>query len=202
MKLMIAGAVALSLPAIANAAGSNPVWTDQRYSYSVSTTPTGPLLFSFDLYYDPASSQFGAGVQNVQTFNQITLPTSVGADYSVTNGCYSYTSQTPCLATGTDRITVGGITGSGDTVSTLGASDFTLFFITDFTGAPLPMFRLPLTGLFTTTNAIGATSTDIVSVSLVNSSVPEPATWGLIGMAIGIVGYALRRRPRITFATA
>jgi hypothetical protein len=40
------------------------------------------------------------------------------------------------------------------------------------------------------------------NVSFTKSAVPEPATWALMILGFGVVGYAMRRRPSVRFAQA
>jgi hypothetical protein len=43
---------------------------------------------------------------------------------------------------------------------------------------------------------------DDVTFNNVNSAVPEPATWALMILGFGAIGYALRRRPAVNYKLA
>lgn len=102
--------------------------------------------------------------------------------------------------------TFGGVAGTASTISfgngifaSLSISAANLGFTqfsgpTLFTGSPdHPTF---LTGSFTLINPFFGNGQ--LTISPVAAAVPEPATWGMMILGMGAVGYALRRRQKVT----
>lgn len=103
--------------------------------------------------------------------------------------------------------TFGGIAGTASTISFGSGSIFSSLSITApnlgftqfssptlFTGSrTMPTFS---TGSFTLVNPFFGNGT--LNISSIQSSVPEPGTWAMMMLGLGVVGFAARRRQKVT----
>jgi hypothetical protein len=155
-------------------------------NFSGDASPITDLSATFRLTYDEAASGFqGApvsfksisnGVENVGPFAAMPI-----FGYFPAGGMSSF-----------PRLGVGGALNGGNTLVN-GTDDFYFTFDASAVGATSAMLSFTSVGHatpFTTFNAV-------VTPIQISASVPEPATWGMMILGVGIVGGAMRRREKV-----
>ncbi|MFD1788149.1 cistern family PEP-CTERM protein [Sphingomonas floccifaciens] len=168
-----------------NYTGANAAGTAWNFTYSVDNTSVSPSLaarlgvFGFDTSGTPASVVVGAN----NSFGA-----SAGGNF---NGLGN---RDVCFFTGSN---CNGSGNSGVTVSDMPVSGaFTLNYATGQTNLTVDNFAARWQAAGANNNlSLSATGT-------ITSAVPEPATWAMMMLGFGVVGYGMRRRTAVRFATA
>jgi hypothetical protein len=118
------------------------------------------------------------------------------ADYSLTSFSgtfdgFSYTLANTGLSNlGDGRINIGGIQGGTIGVSGISNDFFTNYFVPS-AGTVIAPF-----GFITSTNNFNSNIS--FAITQATGAVPEPATWAMMILGMGAVGFAMRRKSKVT----
>lgn len=206
-----AHAAEIAESSIYDAPGNNT----QYFSYNAGTnTLTGAGVVTFDFLqqaipgFDPLQANFSFNASTGQAGSSTTQG-GLGGTFSFTSASaftfngVNYAANTNLLSgtfTGADLIvpnsTIGAFLSTNSATYTSSLLDFSAstgnVFSFSFSGLEYP--NGDLTSEIPTFTATGNGSFDSTGFTVVNSPIPEPATWAVMILGFGMMGAALRRR--------
>ena len=218
MAVAVIGAWALTTPSIASAAILPSL---DRATFQASVNGSTLILQNFDAFADGATLTddgfvtyaSSSGTPQITTaFLTSTSPNGLG---TTTSGFFqaadstTFTFDSPITAFAIDINTFADTAGAYDVMLNTGDQAFSIF--ETFPGVGTGEFigftsATPFTSVILTSNTGFAYTLDtlIYGEAAAVGGVPEPATWAMILLGFGAVGWAMRRRKRteLTFRRA